>query len=279
MTLKMPVPFILRNIFLRLADAACDRRPCAVPDRRRLQTCKIISHRGSFDNRKILENTLAAFDRAAGAGVWGLEMDVRWTRDMVPVVCHDPTLSRVHGLRQSIAGLSRNELSTACPAVPSLDEVVARYGHRLHLMIEIKEQHRPASSLQEASLLKSLQPLEPIRDYHLLALDTAILDDFRKFPPQVRVLVSESWPAPASRRVLDHNWGGFCGHYLLVGKTMLHRHHQRHQQVGTGYPGSLNCLLRELNRGVDWIFSNHAARLQQELNSLESGRLSKAGSE
>ncbi|MBI5063363.1 MAG: hypothetical protein HZB87_07865 [Desulfatitalea sp.] len=32
--------------------------------------------------------------------------------------------------------------------------------------------------------------------------------------------------------------------------------------MGTAYPRSANCLFRELNRKVDFIFSNHAAGLQ-----------------
>ena len=50
------------------------------PSRAALEACKIVSHRGEHDNRRVFENTLAAFDAAAAAGCWGLEFDVRWTR-------------------------------------------------------------------------------------------------------------------------------------------------------------------------------------------------------
>jgi glycerophosphoryl diester phosphodiesterase len=40
--------------------------------------------------------------------------------------------------------------------------------------------------------------------------------------------------------------------------------------VGTGYVRTPNCLFRELNRGVDWIFSNHAAEVQALLRRLQS---------
>jgi len=40
------------------------------------------------------------------------------------------------------------------------------------------------------------------------------------------------------------------------------------QSIGTGYICSKNCLIRELNRGVKWIFSNNAVELQGILNSL-----------
>jgi glycerophosphoryl diester phosphodiesterase len=264
----MPVPSIIQRVFLNLADAVFDRRSCPVPDRERLQACRIISHRGSYDNRQIVENTLAAFDRASGAGVWGIEMDIRWTRDLVPVIYHDNDLDRLYGLRQSIASLTQAELKQSCPAIPSLTDVVARYGKKFHLMIEVKQQSWPAPRVQEQRLMEMLQPLEPIQDYHLLALDPAVLQHFCRLPPRVRVAIADGWPAFTSRWVRRHDWGGFCGHYLLVGQTMVRDHHQQHQQVGTGYVRSCSCLFRELNRGIDWIFSNHAVALQGILDSM-----------
>jgi len=264
----MPVPSIIQRVFLRLADAVFDRRTCPVPDWGRLQACRIISHRGSYDNRQILENTLAAFDRVAGAGIWGIEMDIRWTRDLVPVIYHDNDLDRLYGRRQSLASLTHAELKKSCPAIPSLTEVVSRYGKKFHLMIEIKQQSWPAPRVQEQRLMEVLQPLDPILDYHLLALNPAVLQHFHRLPPRVRVAIANGWPAFTSRWVRRHHWGGFCGHYLLVGQAMVRHHHRQHQQVGTGYVRSRNCLLRELNRGIDWIFSNHAVALQGMLDSI-----------
>ena len=48
------------------------RWPQTMPTAERLRQCKIIAHRGDYDNQDVFENTVAAFDRAAAAGVWGL---------------------------------------------------------------------------------------------------------------------------------------------------------------------------------------------------------------
>ena len=42
------------------------------PARQALQDCKIISHRGEHDNRRVRENTLAAFAPVAAAGCWAM---------------------------------------------------------------------------------------------------------------------------------------------------------------------------------------------------------------
>jgi glycerophosphoryl diester phosphodiesterase len=263
----MPLPPLIEGTLMRLADALCDRRAYPVPDRRRLKACKIIAHRGSHDNCQILENTLAAFNRAAKAGVWGIEMDIRWTRDRVPVVFHDLDLNRLYGRRETIATFSLDELQRQYPAIPSLADVVSRFGKKIHLMIEVKQQSRPGIRVQEKCLEEALQPLEPVQDYHLLTLDPILLQPFTRIPPWARVAIAEGWPGFSSRWVRRHRWGGLCGHYLLVDATMMRHHHQERQRIGTGYIQSRSCLFRELNRGVDWIFSNNAEALQEEIRS------------
>ena len=261
----MPLPPFIENILIRLADVLCDRRLYPAPDRRGLQDCKIIAHRGAHDNHRIFENTMAAFCRAAEAGVWGIELDIRWTRDQIPVVFHDPDLKRLFGRPEAIAAFTLNELQRQFPSIPSLANVVFRLGKKIHLMIEVKRQSRPGIRIQEKRLEEVLQPLEPVQDYHLLTLDPESLQPFTWIPPQARVAVADGWPGYSSRWVRRHGWGGVCGHYLLIGATMMGHHHQKRQRVGTGYIASANCLFRELNRGVDWVFSNHAAALQQRV--------------
>ena len=66
-----------------------------------------------------------------------------------------------------------------------------------------------------------------------------------------------------SNLALEKKFRGIAGHYFLLNNTLLARHHAENQKVGTGYPGSKNCLYREINRGVEWIFSNDAGKLQR----------------
>jgi glycerophosphoryl diester phosphodiesterase len=268
----MPLPALIEKMLMQLADAVCDHRRYPVPKDNRLQACKIIAHRGAHDNRRTLENTLAAFDGAAAAGVWGLELDIRWTRDAVPVVFHDVDLNRLYGRKERIAACTLDELKTLVPDIPSLAEVVSRFGKTIHLMIEIKGQTWPAPGIQEQRLLAALDGLTAGQDYHWLALDPEILVPFSSTTPRARLAVASGRAEFHSRWVRENNWGGICGHYLLLNDAAVQAHHHLGQQVGTGYVGSRNCLFRELNRGVDWIFSNNAVDLQRSLQ--EGGRKS-----
>jgi len=40
--------------------------------------------------------------------------------------------------------------------------------------------------------------------------------------------------------------------------------------LATGYVNSKNCLFREVNRGVEWTFSDNAVELQKIVNRLLS---------
>ena len=95
----------------------------------------IIGHRGA--SAVALENTIAAFEAAIAAGADGVEFDVRLSSDGVPVIVHDDTLSRTHGVRARVADLSAAELGGI--GVPSLRELFELMtGNSLLLCLEIK---------------------------------------------------------------------------------------------------------------------------------------------
>ena len=95
----------------------------------------IIGHRGA--SAVAPENSMAAFAAAIAAGADGIEFDVRLSRDGVPVIIHDDTLQRTHGLRRRVADLTVEELrDVRVPSLSDLFELMA--GNSLILCLEIK---------------------------------------------------------------------------------------------------------------------------------------------
>ena len=249
--------------FHGLVDALFARWPQPAPSPAALARCRLVSHRGEHDNETVFENTLAAFDRALAAGVWGMEFDLRWTRDLQPVVHHDADLARIFGSPVRICDLTLERLREDFPLVPTLAEVVRQYGKRIHLMMEIKAEPYPDPRVQNRRLADLFAPLTPGRDYHLLALAPEIFQPIAFTSPDTFLLIAETRPLAFGNIALERGFGGICGHYLLVTERLKKRHQDRGQGVGTGYPASKNALYREIHRGVDWIFSNRAAFLQR----------------
>jgi len=252
----------LRRLKLRAADALMAAIPRPVPSRAALQNCKLISHRGEHDNVDVMENTLPAFDRARAAGVWGIECDVRWTADLVPVVCHDPSAQRVFGHPAAISALAFDELRAELPLIPSLAEVIEATGGETHLMLELKAEPFPDPGRQQDILAGTLAALTPGHHYHVLGLDPRVFDLVSFLPRRYCIAVAEENVEALCRVCLEAGYGGLGGHFLLLGRGVQQRLQPAGQVLGTGFVGSRNCLFRELNRGVEWVFSNDAARLQ-----------------
>lgn len=240
--------------------------PQPVPVRELLRKVKIISHRGEHNNRDIIENTIPAFTRSLRSGVWGIELDIRWTADLQPVVIHDADAKRLFNKDIKIANVTRDFLNQHIPEIPTLQEVIRKFGHKLHLMIELKKEHLPDPVQQNQILSTILSSLIPCKDYHLLALDPILFEHLSFVPSGTFLPVSEMNTKKLSRMALQKKLGGVTGHYLLLSDRMVENHHKINQNVGTGFVSSKNTLFREINRGVNWIFSNRAAALQKIIN-------------
>ena len=56
------------------------------------QTYHLIAHRGGVVEDKFPDNSAAALAAAVARGYWGIEIDIRETKDGVLVMQHDPDL-------------------------------------------------------------------------------------------------------------------------------------------------------------------------------------------
>jgi glycerophosphoryl diester phosphodiesterase len=95
-----------------------------------------LAHRGDW--RRAPENSVAAMRAAlANPACDGLEFDVRFSRDGVPILLHDATLERVQGRPDVAADLTAAQL--ARHGIPTLADVLAAAGSEAFLDVELKE--------------------------------------------------------------------------------------------------------------------------------------------
>jgi glycerophosphoryl diester phosphodiesterase len=267
----MNVNHLIEVSFQHIADGLYARLSQPRPGAAALRRCRIISHRGEHDNNHVLENTLAAFDKARDAGVWGLECDIRWTKDLVPVIYHDADLQRLFGKDIQINETLFKVLRKEFPQIPTLSEVLTRYGKNMHLMVEIKAEVYPEPANQRRILSQAFSGLVPEEDFHFLALVPQWFEyvDFTASTTCIPV-AQINW-REMSRMALQKKYGGMAGHYLFITDARMKRHQEHGQKMGTAYIRSKNSLFREINRGADWIFSNHAGKVQGILDQAIQG--------
>jgi len=121
----------------------------------------IFAHRGY--SARAPENTIPAFEAAAAADIPGIELDVRLSRDAVPVVIHDADLMRLAGVDASIEQLTAAELGTADvgswfsprftgTGIATLEEVFTAFGDTFYYDVEIKHRKGDPTALIDAVL-------------------------------------------------------------------------------------------------------------------------------
>lgn len=132
------------------------------------------AHRGLHDAEHP-ENSLSAFALAVKKG-YGIELDVRLSKDGVLVVFHDDTLDRVVGREGKVIDftareLSEMKLSGSEEGIPTFKEVLDLVGGRVPLLVEIKEgASDKAVSLATAEMLKGYSGPLLIESFNPLSL-------------------------------------------------------------------------------------------------------------
>lgn len=173
---------------------------------------RIIAHRG--DSSHAPENTLPAFVYAIQNGADCIEMDIRCTRDGVPVVFHDANLRRLTGVDRFVADLdcmdflaSPLALSASFPDYPritpcTLEDALLlcsnRHGLCLHLelkvtgiekkVVSLMQKYDSVSSYEISSanpdVLKHILLLAPDTETFLLLSSVDDIKDYLCDPPE-----------------------------------------------------------------------------------------------
>jgi len=107
-----------------------------------------VAHRG--DPYVHRENTLPSVSSALAKGADVVEVDVRVTRDGVPVLLHDATLERLWGCEDPVASLTFDQVfETTGGGVPPLADALAMLGDRPagRMLLDLTEVGQAAPSL------------------------------------------------------------------------------------------------------------------------------------
>lgn len=110
------------------------------------------AHRG-FHNESVPENSMTAF-ALAKKNDYGIELDVRLSKDGVAVVFHDETLTRMCGTPGKVSDYTLSELKSFLllnseETIPTLSEVLTLINGEVPLLIELKA-NKDATALCEA---------------------------------------------------------------------------------------------------------------------------------
>ena len=151
---------------------------------------KIVCHRGAKTFAP--ENTLSAIDLAIGLGFNIVEIDVRQTKDGVPVVLHDSLANRTTNGRGAIKKMNCADVCKldagswfdpffAGEPVPRLEDVLAHVKGFLEIYIEIKE-------AEPEILLELVQGFDMLEQCFFWCEDIKVMDQLRLLNKDVRLM-------------------------------------------------------------------------------------------
>lgn len=155
------------------------------------------AHRGFYRKDQTLpENTLAAYKAAVDAG-FGIELDVRLTKDKQMVIHHDDSLKRLCGVDRKISESNLEELAEiqvghSTEKLPLFSQVLELVGGKVPLIVEIKTTNRntPEICPLVADILAAYDG-----PYMIESFDPEAVQWFKKNRPEVirGLLVSPFW--------------------------------------------------------------------------------------
>jgi glycerophosphoryl diester phosphodiesterase len=151
---------------------------------------EVVAHRGAPG--ELPENTLASFERAAELGADGIELDVRLTRDGVPVVYHyvyleaattasGPIFARTWAELRQVQVVMPGGGPQGC-TIPPLTGVLDALGGRIGLEIEIKGPE-PESAAAVCDVLKGYRGLWG--SIEVTSYEAALLLEVRRLCPEI----------------------------------------------------------------------------------------------
>ena len=160
----------------------------------------IYAHRGLFDNKKIVENTISAFKKTLLDNL-NIELDIRITKDKKIIVFHDSNIKRLTGVDRLVKDMKYEELKdisllNTTDKIPLLEDVLKLVSGKVTLLIELKENFS-SNTLKELNkllldyngkvLLQSFNPiilrkmaLTSLKRYKLGILLTNEYKDFKR---------------------------------------------------------------------------------------------------
>ncbi|MEU5052945.1 glycerophosphodiester phosphodiesterase [Streptomyces sp. NPDC021096] len=219
-----------------------------------------VAHRG--DPYVHRENTLPSIRSALRAGAGAVEIDVRLTRDGVPVLLHDATLGRLWGREVALAALTAEELRALTDGgVPTLEEALAEAGAaaRGRLFIDLPDPSAAAAAVAQVRASGARE-----RAYYCGG--PAAMLNVRRADADAEIALTWTTLAPPRPSLLAEvrpHWLNY--RFGLVSEELVARHHADGLLVSAWTADTRRTMRRLLRAGVDSITTNRIATLRSLL--------------
>ncbi|MGC5564592.1 glycerophosphodiester phosphodiesterase [Streptomyces sp. FR-108] len=222
-----------------------------------MRTVTAVAHRG--DPYRVRENTLDSLRSALRRGADAVEIDVRLTRDDVPVLLHDATLKRLWEQDRPLRSLSADEVrGLTSGGIPILEEALKATDEG-RLMIDLPG---PADARAVRRIIGVVRDFGAEERVYYCAGAAAMLA-VRAADPAAEIALTWTSLAPPRPALLDAvrpRWLNY--RFGLVDRDLVDRVHRDGYLVSVWTPDTRRSMRRLLDAGVDSITTNRVGTLR-----------------
>ncbi len=209
-----------------------------------------VAHRG--DPYRYRENTLESLRSAVARGADAVEVDVRLTRDGVPVLLHDATLKRLWGHDRPVASLTHQELCELTEGrAPTLRDALAAAGDR-RVMIDL-----PGASERSVRAVTGTVADCGARDRVYYCAGPATMLWVRAADPDAEIAMTWTTLAPPRPVLLDAvrpRWLNY--RFGLVSRALADRVHRDGLLLSAWTADTRRTMRRLISHGADSVTTN-----------------------
>ncbi|MFF2850490.1 glycerophosphodiester phosphodiesterase [Streptomyces sp. NPDC058001] len=228
-----------------------------------MHTVTAVAHRG--DPYRVRENTLPSLRSALDRGADAVEIDVRLTRDGVPVLLHDATLERLWEHERPLSALSADEVRGLTEGgVPTLADALDATGDS-RIMVDLPGA-TPAAVRRVVGVVRDCGARE--RAYYCAGAPTMLA--VRAADPSAEIALTWTTLAPPRPGLLEAvrpRWLNY--RFSLVDRDLAARVHRDGYLLSAWTPDTRRSMRRLLDAGADSITTNRI----DVLHSLRSREL------
>ncbi|OXY90642.1 glycerophosphodiester phosphodiesterase [Streptomyces diastatochromogenes] len=216
-----------------------------------MQTVTAVAHRGA--PYRFRENTLDSLRSALDLGADAVEIDVRLTRDGVPVLLHDGTLKRLWEHDRPLPSLSADEVrGLTAGGVPTLAEALAATGDS-RVMVDLcgRVDRRTVQRVMDVVRQSGARD----RVYYCAHAEAMLA--VRAADPAAEIALTWTTLAPPRPALLDvvrPRWLNY--RFSLVDRALAARVHHDGYLLSVWTPDTRRSMRRLLDLGVDSITTN-----------------------
>ena len=244
-----------------------------------LKLPRIIGHRGAMGYAP--ENTIESVQTAAEMGVQWVELDVKLTKDDIPIIFHDETLERTTNgsglvaqtLYEDIANLEAGSWfgdSFAGIKIPTLEEMCEAL---IHLDLGLNLEIKPCPGREKETAEVALDHLSRIWDNH----DNLLISSFSHVSLETAMEIAADWRRGLLIDEWPENWKDLAD-YLQVSVLNINGNECTREQVEAIIDMDYPILAYTINDpqrarilqswGVDGVFTDVPDIIQESLLTI-----------